>query len=118
MLQQTDDRALQPFGGKFPSLTVSMGGNDYPITFTRHPETGVVSPSYDLQMMTKATELDDAHSVTRQRLIQDNLPKLKQYDGYVLPDGSSVRIVNDIPILETSSGNRLLSGDQDMYFSD
>lgn len=118
MLQQTDDRALQPFGGKFPSLTVSMGDTDYPITFTRHPETGIVSPSYDLQMMTKAAELDDAHSLTRQRLIQDNLPRLQQYDGYVLPDGSTVRIVNDIPILETSSGNRLLSGDQDMYFSD
>ena len=39
MLEQTDPRALRVFGGKYPELTLDLGGDMQKVSFVKDSET-------------------------------------------------------------------------------
>ena len=107
MLQQTDPRALAPFDGKYPSITANFGGKKYPISFEAD-EIGNIIAKYDPRMMDDAKQFDAQNIARRQSLIDQYLPELQNYDGTVLSDGSTIKIINNLPVVETKQGLTLI----------
>lgn len=117
MLDQTDPRALRVFGGKYPELTLDLGGDVQKVSFAKDPETGRVTPIFDRSAFKeKANQFDESINAIRSKLISENSPKLSKYDGTVLSSGDKIRIENNMAVIDTPNGSVVIPHDSELVY--
>lgn len=98
--------AFKLFNGEYPTVNAHIDGNVRTIKFEKNPQTGHVEAVIPDDVHKLLDEIDAREIPAFQQRLDRVLPIMRNEigDGISFGDGSSLKMINDLPVIQTPDG--------------